>query len=437
MPQRRGPVNRRNAKPIAPRRTRAVARRRMGGTRQRGTAAGQMGRAKSSLRRFRKASLLTVALTSLLLMFVGDEAQSDESATASPVEEQASSDQEPEPKAEKVPKNRPRVDDVAGAVGSEAEGALDRFTDGVISSLPKLAVVFLLLLAAWIVSRLIRVLLHKTLGQWPKSSAAAALSGLAIWMLAIGLSMSVIVGDVRAFVGSVGLLGLALSWALQVPIESFTGWLLNAFKGYYRVGDRVEVGEVFGDVYRIDVLTTTVWEIGSPFRDSFVRAEQPTGRLITFPNNQILTGSVMNFTRDFEFVWDELGVTVGNESDMRHGLGVLETVANRILGATMVQAAEKYERILRRAGLVESVAPAPQVFISLEDSWTKLTIRYLVAARQRRRWKSDLVLAVNEELAKPEHKTRIIPVVPRHQVQLIGVDGIAREPSEVASQANR
>lgn len=421
MPQRRGDVKRRNVKPMAPRRGRPSVRRRMGARRPRGTAAGQMGRAKSSLRRFRKASLLAVALTSLLLMFVGEEAQSDESA-ASTVEVQA-----------QLPKARPRVDDVAGAVGSEAEGALARFTDGVISSLPKLAVVFLLLLSAWIVSRLIRTLLRKTLGQWPKSSAAAALSGLAVWMLAVGLSMSVIVGDVRAFVGSVGLLGLALSWALQVPIESFTGWLLNAFKGYYRVGDRVEVGEVFGDVYRIDVLTTTVWEIGSPFRDSFVRAEQPTGRLITFPNNQILTGAVMNFTRDFEFVWDELGVTVGNESDMRHGLAVLEGVANQILGASMVHAAEKYERILRKAGLVEAVAPAPQVFISLEDSWTKLTIRYLVAARQRRRWKSDLVLAVTEELAKPEHKHRIIPVVPRHQVQLIGADGMAREPSEVAS----
>jgi small-conductance mechanosensitive channel len=77
-------------------------------------------------------------------------------------------------------------------------------------------------------------------------------------------SLSVLAGDVRAVVGSVGLLGLAASWALQTPIESFTGWLLNSFRGYYRVGDRIAVGDVFGDVYRIDVLTTTVWEAGGP-----------------------------------------------------------------------------------------------------------------------------------------------------------------------------
>jgi small-conductance mechanosensitive channel len=58
---------------------------------------------------------------------------------------------------------------------------------------------------------------------------------------------------------------------------------------------------VFGDVYKIDVITTTVWEIGAPFRQGFVMAEQPTGRLVTFPNNEILSGSIVNLTRDFPY----------------------------------------------------------------------------------------------------------------------------------------
>lgn len=371
------------------------------------------------MRSFRKASLLAVALTSLLLIFLGGEAEADLPASMDPTGE---------PAAQDAP-----TDDVAQAVGTEAGGVLRTFADSVVASLPKLAVVFGLVLVAWVVVRLIRLLLHKTLGHWPKSSAAIALSAVVVWLLAIGLSTTVIVGDLRAFVGSVGLLGLALSWALQSPIESFTGWLLNAFKGYYRVGDRVEVGEVFGDVHRIDVLTTTVWEIGSPFRDNFVRAEQPTGRLITFPNSEILTGAVMNFTRDFDFVWDELAVPVANESHMRHGMETLNRVAKQLLGGAMADATKQYERILRRAGLGESVAPQPQVFISLEESWTHLTIRYLVPTRERRKWKSDLVLAVTEEVAKPEHRGRVIPVVPRHQVQLIGVDGIGRDPEGLAS----
>jgi small-conductance mechanosensitive channel len=74
----------------------------------------------------------------------------------------------------------------------------------------------------------------------------------------------------------------------------------------------------------IDFLTTTVWEIGSPHRPVFVHAEQPTGRVLTFPNSEVLTGTIMNLTRDFPYVWDELSVSIANESDLRHALAVLK-----------------------------------------------------------------------------------------------------------------
>jgi small-conductance mechanosensitive channel len=123
---------------------------------------------------------------------------------------------------------------------------------------------------------------------------------------------------------------------------------LNGMRGYYRVGDRVAVGEVMGDVFRIDFFTTTVWEIGGPGRQGvFVNAGQPTGRMITFPNNEVLTGSIVNFTRDFPFVWDELTIPVGNESDLGYAIDVLRAVAEEILGEGMAGPAEQYETILR------------------------------------------------------------------------------------------
>ena len=175
----------------------------------------------------------------------------------------------------------------------------------------------LLLVVAGLLVRIVRIVLSLILRSWERSNAFTALAGVVIWLLALGIATAVLVGDIRALVGSLGLVGLALSWALQTPIESFTGWLLNSFHGYYRVGDRVAVGDVFGDVYRIDFLTTTVWEYGSPSTSpGGIRAEQPTGRLITFPNHEILTGAVVNYTRDFPYVWDELVVAVAPESDL-------------------------------------------------------------------------------------------------------------------------
>jgi small-conductance mechanosensitive channel len=397
--------------------------------------------ARSVLRRFRRASLLAVAITSLLLLLVGlgepeaEGAVADEAPVA--LAEESEPERGPPPSATDTGDDlaestrdapaRDRAEAVAKATGEEAGRTFAELRDGVVRNAPKIALVTVILLAAWGFVRIFRLGIRRALGDWARATAVTALTGVVVWLSAVGLSITILAGDVRAFVGSVGLLGLALSWALQTPIESFTGWLLNAFKGYYRVGDRVEVGEVFGDVHRIDVLTTTVWEIGSPFRSGFVHAEQPTGRLITFPNNQILTGSVMNFTRDFAFVWDELTVPIANESDVRYAMGILDRIARELLGERMTGPAREYETILRGARLEESVSAAPEVFVSLDDSWTNLSIRYLVDARRRRKWKSELVLRVAEELGRPEHHGRIIPVVPRRQIQLVGPDGLPRD----------
>src|SRR5690606_38635588 len=149
---------------------------------------------------------------------------------------------------------------------------------------------------------------------------------------------------------------------------SFTGWLLNSFHGYYRVGDRVAVGEVFGDVYRIDLLTTTVWEYGSAAATGVsIRAEQPTGRLITFPNHEILTGSVVNYTRDFPYLWDELTVSVATESDLAYATEVVLGVGREIVGEYMEAPARRYETLLRREGLEPAVSTEPQVFLAITD----------------------------------------------------------------------
>lgn len=383
-------------------------------------------RARSLLKRFRKASIIAVAITSLILLLVdtGGSAASElasGSASAALKEGARASNAPAHPGDGVVRAANPA--EVAKAAGDEATRTLSGLKALALRNLPKFTLVVALFGAAWLMVRGIRALLRRLLGNWPRASALMAVTGLTVWTIAIAISVTVLAGDIRAFLGSVGLLGLAASWALQTPIESFTGWLLNAFRGYYRVGDRVEVGEVFGDVHRIDVLTTTVWEIGSPFRPGFVRAEQPTGRLITFPNNQILTGSIMNLTRDFEFVWDELAVSVANESDLRYAVSVLEHAARELFGSSMSDAAARYENILQSSGLEQKVAAAPEIFVSPEDSWTTLHVRYLVPARARRKHKTELVLFLSDVLNRPEHAGRIIPVLPRRQLQFLDANG--------------
>ncbi len=370
--------------------------------------------ANQKLSRFRQASIVTVAITMLLLMFV-------------PGTEDSQAQQTTETEVVSVQDTASQSTDIKVNTSAAANEALSTVKDlwvGFYQNLPKLLIALLVLFLAWGLLRLLRPLLRKASQKWNISNGLVAMVTISVWLLAAGVALSILAGDIRALVGSVGLVGLALSWALQTPIESFTGWLLNSFKGYYSVGDRIAVGEVFGDVYQIDSLTTTVWEIGSPDQIGAVQAEQPTGRLVTFPNNEILTSTVINLTRDFPYVWDELAVPIANESDLMLAMEVLQKVADDLLGDYMQQPASEYTRILRKANINENVAQEPQIFVSATDSWTNLTIRYLVAAKARRKWKSDLQIAVTKELNKKQYKRTIISAYARQQYQPIDSDGV-------------
>ncbi len=438
----------------ASRGSRSAARRTAGrrtSRRRRLRGAGAQQGARSRLRGFRQATILAVAITAFLLILFGWDEEGEASgvqdtpvaAQDTPAAERDTPDTvaviEPiavEDLLEAEEDDAPplRADTLVRVAVEEARDVVRGLWFGFLGHLPRFLLALATLFLAWLLVRLMRPALRRLLGHWERGNATVVLFGIATWLLAIGIAVSVIAGDVRALLGSLGLIGLALSWALQTPIESFTGWLLNSFRGYYRVGDRVAVGEVFGDVYQIDPLTTTVWEIGSPGR-GFVNAEQATGRLITFPNSEVLGGSIVNLTRDFPYVWDEITQPVGNRSDMDYAARVLLDVAKRVLGDQMAGPAEQYERILAAARLEGAVAREPQLFLSLDDSWTNVSIRYLVPARERRRWQSELANAIITEMARPEHEKRIISVFPRRQIQFIGPDGKATEVPGTARSA--
>jgi len=414
--------NTRGSKLTRPRKT-SAARPKKGISRkrqnQRGRKATVVKGAQNRLKGFRQASILAVAITGfILLIFSTDDTYS--------MEGQEDMQQDTLITATESDTTS-TVQGTEQATG-EAIGALQDMWNSFIVNYPKILIAFGVLILSWMLIWLIKFLLRRIFRKMKSLEGVVTLTSIVLWLLAVGITFSVVAGDIRALIGSFGLIGLALSWALQTPIESFTGWLMNAFRQYYKVGDRILVGEVFGDVYRIDFLSTTVWEIGSPYQAGFVSAEQPTGRMVTFPNNEILTGTVVNLTGDFPYVWDELDIAVANESDLPLAMRVLDNVATEVIGEYMQIPAQNYSVLLKKAGLQEEVPVKPQIFLAQRDSWTDIIVRYLVGARERRRWKTELLLKTTAELNKPEYKNKIIPVYPRQQLQIIDSNGLPSEP---------
>ncbi|MGE0816645.1 MAG: mechanosensitive ion channel family protein [Vicinamibacterales bacterium] len=367
----------------------------------RATSAAYHDEARRQLKRFRQGSALAVGLAALVLVVWGAPVGGQDSA-ASP-SGQATSGAAP-------------VLPVAGDGVGEAAATMRALASGFFAFLPRLVLALLVVAFAVLAVKLTSRVLERTLRGWDRLTAVTAVMRL-VAALAVGVvALSILAGDARAAVGSVGLVGLAASWALQTPIESFTGWLLNSFRGYYRVGDRISVGDVFGDVYRIDVLNTTVWEAGGPGKA--VTAAQATGAVITFPNWEVLRSNIVNYSRDFPYVWDELTIGVANESDLAYCAGVLRDVARRVLGDEMAEAARRYQELLMAERLTFGIEEVPVVYFSSNASWTDCAIRYLVPVRARRAWASRLLVEIGRELGRAEHARRIVSVYPRSEVRL-------------------
>lgn len=339
------------------------------------------GRAANRLSRFKKVSSLAIAMTAFILFI--QELPSVASTT---------------------------VKNGDNAPIGEAQGALNDLLAEFLSFLPKIAIASGIFLLTWALFRLFRFAYDKSKIAHQRRLGVISVARVFFILLGCILSLTVLVGDVRALLGSVGLISLALSWALQQPIESFSGYLLNAFRMYYRIGDRIEVGSVYGDVYRVDFLTTTVWETGAPGKS--VSGAQPTGALITFPNSEILRANIVNYSRDFPFIWDEVTIGISNESDLGYAVGKLKLVADELFGESMRASTTEYQKLLTQSGLDYHIEEEPQVYLSAASSWTDCTVRYLVELRKRRAWSSLLYEKLSLEIARADNKGKIIPAYP-------------------------
>ena len=95
---------------------------------------------------------------------------------------------------------------------------------------------------------------------------------------------------------ALGAASAGIAFALQEVIASFAGWLALVLGGFYRIGDRVELGGIKGDVIDISILRTTLMEMGS-----WVDGDLYNGRIVRVANSFVFKEPVFNYSGEFPF----------------------------------------------------------------------------------------------------------------------------------------
>jgi len=213
---------------------------------------------------------------------------------------------------------------------------------------------------------------------------------LVVYVILALIVVSVLFANWYAAVASLGLISLVLGFALQTPITSFIGWVYILVREPYRVGDRIQIGDATGDVIDVTYLDTTLWEVGGPYLSS----DHPSGRIIKFPNANVLTTPVCNYSWPvFPYVWNEIKFQVAYNSDFAFVEQVMREAAEEELGEAMLERVRIFREVLAKTPVDElQVNERPSVLFRINaNTWVDAIVRYVVDPRQAGGVKSRLI----------------------------------------------
>lgn len=184
--------------------------------------------------------------------------------------------------------------------------------------------------------------------------------------------------DSAALLAAYGFIAAAIAFSIQDVFKNAIGGVLILIRNIYSVGDRVQIGEDYGDVLDIGVLYTRVLEI-----KNWVAGDQPTGRIISVPNGLVISTSTHNYTADHTFIWDEIHVPITYDSDWQKAEAIMGEVVKEHTAHLIVQAMEEIEQ-LKNKYFLTSGSIEPNIYIQTTDNWISLYLRYVVNSRERR-----------------------------------------------------
>lgn len=198
-----------------------------------------------------------------------------------------------------------------------------------------------------------------------------------------------------------GVAGAGVAFALQEVITSVAGWLAVSFGGFYKTGDRIQLGGIKGDVIDIGILRTTLMEIGD-----WIAGDQYSGRVVRVANSFVFKEPVFNYSGDFPFLWDEVKIPVKYGSDHKLAREILERVVADVSGEFVPGARKAWRGVVRKY-LVEDARVEPMVLVMANDNWLEFTVRYVVNFKRRRTIKTTLFEKILDEFAATKGRVAI------------------------------
>jgi small-conductance mechanosensitive channel len=171
---------------------------------------------------------------------------------------------------------------------------------------------------------------------------------------------------------SAGFLGMVLGWSLQAPVTGIAAWLMLILKRPFKIGDRVIIAGITGDVMDITLTHVILNQVGGT-----VSSEERSGRGILIPNAILFGQTITNYTLEEEYILVEVPVRITFESKWEEAEQIL------VDAATVVT-----------ADVIKETGEEPFIRAELFDAGVMMRLRYKTRPVDRAKSLSDIVKIV-------------------------------------------
>jgi small-conductance mechanosensitive channel len=232
-------------------------------------------------------------------------------------------------------------------------------------------------------------------------------------------AMVVVMGFVSEF-GSLatyaGFVTAGIAVGLQTLLLSVAAYFFVVGRYGIRIGDRISVGGVTGDVVDVGLVRLYIMELAGTGVDLY-----PTGRIAVFSNSVLFQPTTPLFKQvpGTEYAWHEVSIAVAPNSD--HNL-----LRDKVLAAVK-SVYEEYRHVIERqqgtiGDRMEIVlkAPAPEAKFQLSDDGLTLIIRYPVLLTRASEIDDRVTQALIEIIARNDGPEPAIAGTPKIRAAVKG-----------------
>jgi len=198
------------------------------------------------------------------------------------------------------------------------------------------------------------------------------------------ISFSVYYGNLGDIGFIAGLLTVAIGWALQKPISGVVAWLILMSRRPFKIGDRIIISNVIGEISNISMTHIFLNEVGGT-----ILGEEKSGRTVMIPTSIIFEEQVINYTEKNDYILDEVTTTITYESNSDNAEKIIKSAVEKIMKPLW----EKFPKKIKKE---------PHIRLKFKESGIDVTVRYNTITNDRNEISTDITREIFKSIKKTD-----------------------------------